>query len=529
MNRLNLRLVVSFSFILISTLCIMWVALLLVLRSNPPNTDSEAIDLAAMLVEANGLFLERFNAEREPVRPRDREDRTTTDMVLRRTLTEQAELNDVRFMIVGGTDCVLWDTPGYGEYPRSLHNQISSDALIDADRRLGDNYQKGTFEEDGETWLFAANPRTTVLENIVPDIVANTFTTSLLPVCEHIDTPDAVLPISVLAAQPFPEHTFGSILGEYDGLFLALVQAVIIGVFFAFVAAFVIVRWISTPLNDVAGAAFAIGQGDYSQRAPIRGPDEVRMVANTFNLMATKVETTQQAQRDFLANVSHDLRTPLTSIQGFAQAISEGVADGEQARHSANIIESEASRMNRMVNDLLELARIQSGRLEMMRKTVDIRRVLQSVGDSLSMKAQHKQVQFDVRLDNLPLIAGDGDRLAQVFTNLTDNAIKHTPSGGAVWLQATVENGGVKIHVADTGEGIPVEDLPRIFERFYQVDKSRAKAQGTGLGLAIAKEIVEAHGGRIWVESVVGQGTQFNVWLPQPSHDPGATVVRMRT
>ena len=128
----------------------------------------------------------------------------------------------------------------------------------------------------------------------------------------------------------------------------------------------------------------------------------------------------------------------------------------------------------------------------------------------------------------MPRIAGDGDRLAQVFTNLVDNAIKHTDSDGQVIVRATLQDNGVLIQIEDTGEGIPKEDLPRIFERFYQVDKSRAKRMGTGLGLAITHEIVAAHAGRIWAESEIGHGTRFNVWLPQPSHDMRDTVIMAR-
>ena len=184
--------------------------------------------------------------------------------------------------------------------------------------------------------------------------------------------------------------------------------------------------------------------------------------------------------------------------------------------------------MNRMVNDLLEIAKIQAGRLEMLRNSIDLQRILQTVGHSLTMKATQKGLDFGFEVDPLPIIAGDGDRLSQVFTNLVDNAIKHTDAGGIVRLRAARVEDGIHVYVQDTGEGIPSEDLPRIFERFYQVDKSRTKRQGTGLGLAISFEIIEAHGGRIWAESSVGEGTVFHVWLPQPSYDPGDTVIRPR-
>jgi signal transduction histidine kinase len=231
----------------------------------------------------------------------------------------------------------------------------------------------------------------------------------------------------------------------------------------------------------------------------------------------------QQAQRDFLANVSHDLRTPLTSIQGFSQAIVEGVtSDPESAQRAAQIIHDEAGRMNRMVESLLDLARIEAGQLDFKAHAVALSDLLQNVGDSLSVKARDKGLGLTLEIPpGLPRIAGDGDRLAQVFVNLLDNAVKHTPAGGQITLRAETDPNGVTIAVQDTGVGIPPDDLPRVFERFYQVDKSRKsdRRSGMGLGLAITKQIVEAHGGVIQVASALGKGTTFTVWLPLPRPD----------
>lgn len=548
MNRLTFRLFLAFSFILVTTLFIMWVALLLVLRANSPNTDSETIELAAILVESTGVVIDQYTVVRienrenqatdnnglEPgERLRDRFDttRVTADMIFRQTLEEQAELNDVRFLLLRDDNCVIWDTDPNAEYPRLLPQDIENESFLDTERRLGTDLYKGSYQEtNGSVWLFVALPRVGILNQVLTANLGTLILRNTDAVCGITESEESTSSISLIAAQTFPEHTIGTILDEYegDGIFLALFQAVIIGLFFAFVASFMFVRWISHPLDQISHTAGAIAAGDYSQRTAISGPHELRLTASAFNQMVEQVEITQQAQRDFLANVSHDLKTPLTSIQGFAQAIYEGVAEGQQAQKSAEIIESEALRMNRMVNDLLELARIQSGRLEMMRSTIDIQRILETVGRSLQIKAQQKSVTLHVDIPRLPHIAGDGDRLAQVFTNLTDNAIKHTASHGEVWLRAETNNTGIQIEVEDTGEGIPAEDISRIFERFYQVDKSRAKRQGTGLGLAISKEIVDAHGGRITVESEVNRGTTFTVWLPQPHHDPGDTVINKR-
>ena len=293
----------------------------------------------------------------------------------------------------------------------------------------------------------------------------------------------------------------------------------------------VISRSVAKPLQGIAAAAGRVAAGDYQQRVPVTGPTEARIVAQAFNEMTAQVQETQQAQQDFLANVTHDLRTPLTSIQGFSQAIMDGVAaQPETAQHSAQIINEEASRLNRLVNDLLDIAKIQAGRLQMLRQAVEVDRLLRMVGESMTIKAQQNNIQLHMQIPALQRIAGDGDRLAQVFTNLVDNAVKHTDPGGQVWLMAKPEQNGILVRVQDTGEGIPQEDLSRIFERFYQVDKSRnrvAQNHGAGLGLSITYEIIRAHGGTIHVESQIGVGTRFNVWLPtlSPEH---STVISQR-
>jgi len=199
-------------------------------------------------------------------------------------------------------------------------------------------------------------------------------------------------------------------------------------------------------------------------------------------------------------------------------------------RKSATIIYDEANRMGRMVSELLDLARIESGQIVMRSESVKIDQVLHSVVEKMMLRAQQNTITLIAEVpEGLPPIGGDGDRLAQVFSNLIDNALKHTPSGGKVTVAARALSGssvvkkgkpwpgGVEVAVSDTGPGIPPEDLSRIFERFYQVDKSRARAKSgasLGLGLAIVKEIVTAHGGSIHAESVVGLGTRFVVTLP---------------
>jgi signal transduction histidine kinase len=321
------------------------------------------------------------------------------------------------------------------------------------------------------------------------------------------------------------------VFGAFGKTFmLPLAQAGLIGLVIAIGLAVLIAGSVARPLQRMSQAARRIAQGDYRQRVQVEGPREVRALAGSFNEMVERVSIAQQTQRDFLANVSHDLRTPLTSVQGFAQAIVDGVAsDPTSAQHAAQIIYDEAARMHRMVESLLDLARIEAGQMDMRQRAVAPSDLLHAIGESLSVRAREKGLTLTLDIfPDLPRIAGDGDRLAQVFNNLLDNALKHTPSGGQILLRAQPAAHGIAVTVQDTGEGIPTEDLPLIFERFYQVDKSRRRDRrsGMGLGLAIVRQIVQMHGGSIHVASTVGQGTTFTVWLPLPAPDLSTISVR---
>ncbi|MFL7812351.1 MAG: ATP-binding protein [Anaerolineales bacterium] len=280
-------------------------------------------------------------------------------------------------------------------------------------------------------------------------------------------------------------------------------------------------NWIAGPLQEMERAARTLSAGEY-QQIPVKGPDEVRALAGAYNEMVGQVKAFQHSQRDFVANVSHELKTPLTSIQGFSGAILDGTVEGGPAlKKAAGIIKTEADRMYRLVVDLLDLARFDAGTVELDRKEIDLENLLQRVGAQLIPQAAQAQVDLRLNIGRLPTCVGDEDRLSQVFTNLVDNALKHTPPGGFVNLTAASRNGQILVDVIDSGEGIPEEHLPRIFERFYKVDGSRRKdgVPSTGLGLAIAQQIIQAHGGGISVRSVLGDGTAFTVALPSVRSD----------
>lgn len=336
------------------------------------------------------------------------------------------------------------------------------------------------------------------------------------------------LPAGVLLVAAAPRTGGLALLGSgtfrevlRDDLLPPLVRAGLLALLAALVLALLMARWISDPLGRMEKAARGMADGVYAP-IPASGPDEVRGLALALNEMGARVQASQLSQRDFVANVSHELKTPLTSIQGFAQAMLDGAADTPESRQqAAQIIYDETGRMHRMVVELLELARLDSGIAGLQRSPLDLGTLLRSILEKFEPQAGRLGVVLQPEISPLPPLTGDADRLAQVFTNLVDNAIQHTPQGQAVTLRARQIGSEVEVSVEDQGPGIPHEDLERIFERFYQVDKARPSRvqRGYGLGLAIAREIVLAHGGIIQAFSnthpdLGTQGSVFMVKLP---------------
>jgi signal transduction histidine kinase len=313
-----------------------------------------------------------------------------------------------------------------------------------------------------------------------------------------------------------PAASLNDVFGD---LTQRLVFAGVIGVGAAMILGLWFARTVASPLHNIARAARSVARGSYQQRVPATGPREVRELAATFNKMTEEVQHSQQTLRDFLANISHELKTPLTSIRGFSEAIQDGTIDDSQGiERSAKVISTESTRVLRLVEELLDLSRIESGQIHMRQENLDLEELFGHVQEIFALRAEESGVRLEIATHGNTQIVGDFERLEQVFNNLLDNAFRHTPRDGVVRIASrSLQPGTVQVTVSDTGQGIPPEHVPHLFERFYRShapESSNGRGKGYGLGLAITREIVRAHGGEIWATSEPGRGTTFVFTLP---------------
>jgi two-component system OmpR family sensor kinase len=276
-------------------------------------------------------------------------------------------------------------------------------------------------------------------------------------------------------------------------------------------------RGLSAPLQRLATAARAVAAGDLSHRVAVSGSAEVAEVSQAFNEMAAGLEQAEQLRRNLMADVAHELRTPLTVLQGNLQAILDGVYPLDEAEVS--VLYDETRLLSRLVDDVRELALAEAGKLNINIQVADPTSVLRGACDSLLATVQAQGINLTIQIPkNLPVVLADPDRVAQVLYNLSMNALQHTPSGGSIAVTAFATEKGLEVVVTDTGEGIAPEHLTHIFDRFWRVDPSRTRDKGwkdsSGLGLAIAQSLISVQGGRIWVESELGEGSAFHFTLP---------------
>ena len=337
----------------------------------------------------------------------------------------------------------------------------------------------------------------------------------------HPDKPGMHLPppwegssVGTFYISPEPSAVFPSPLSLSHAISRFLLWGALLAATVALLLTFFLSRRISAPVKALTLAARQLGHGNLCQRVQSKEKGEVGELAQAFNAMAENLERGEQLRRNMIADTAHELRTPLSNLKGYLEAIHDGVVKPDP--DGIRSLDEEANLLSRLVDDLQELSLAEAGELKLDCQMEDFIKLLKRTAAVRQSQATAKGVLISADLPKkLPLVNIDSRRLSQVLLNLIDNAISHTPQGGIITVSARQLDNWLEVSVEDTGEGIPAEDLPNVFERFYRVDKSRARATGgTGLGLAIAKYFVEAHNGRIQVQSELGKGSRFTFTIP---------------
>ena len=311
---------------------------------------------------------------------------------------------------------------------------------------------------------------------------------------------------------------------SYSGLEQTFLNQVNQGLIWILLAAVLVVSLLSLlvsrnftrPIKSLTAASHNLAEGKRTQLVEVRSSDELGELGKSFNRMSQEIENSERLRKQMTADIAHDLRTPLTVIGGYVEAARDGALDLTPER--LDVLGLEINRLNRLVSDLRTLSQSDSGELIISREAVDPACLLTKIRDVFRLQAEQKGIRLEVgTAEGLPALNGDEGRLMQVLENLVANAIRHTPAGGQIGLSVSpaTDSTALLFKVADNGEGIPAEELPLIFERFHRVDKSRhADSNQSGLGLAIARAIVEAHGGKIWAESLPDSGTTISFEIP---------------
>jgi signal transduction histidine kinase len=320
-----------------------------------------------------------------------------------------------------------------------------------------------------------------------------------------------IIPGIAPGSQPQPFSPEQSFLNHVN---TSLIIAGVVGAAVAILLGLFLTRQFTKPIRALKKGAARIASGDLAYRVDVKSGDEFGELATSFNSMAASLDSSEQSRRRLFADIAHELRTPLSVIGGTVDAMLDGVY--EPNTDNLNSIREETEVLTRLVAELRDLTLAESGHLKLEIEPTNLAELVQRRVSQAEVIARGKNVSLRTDIaEGLPEIEADGRRIEQVVANLLDNALNHTPSGGTVTIAVSADKDGVLVSVSDTGEGIPAEHLPYIFERFYKVDDARSrKTGGAGLGLAIAKQMVELHGGKIWVDSEAGKGSKFSFTLP---------------
>lgn len=318
------------------------------------------------------------------------------------------------------------------------------------------------------------------------------------------------------ALGPVPNEVNDHVNEAFDNAML-IALAIAIGAALIAAAAvswFLSLRFVA-PVRSLAAAAQRIAHGAYGARVSTQGSDELAQLGTAFNEMAATLETTEKRRRELLADLAHELRTPLATVEGYVEGLADGVVPADGG--TWQVLQTEARRLRRLVDDLQKVSHAEARQLDLHITLVDIGSLVAAAAQAAQPAYSAKGIDLVQRLDRrLPRIPIDPDRIGEVLANLLENALRHTPTGGHVEVSAHRHGSAVELAVADSGEGIAPEKLERVFERFYRADSARRRQDGgSGIGLTIARAIVDAHGGRIRAESKgAGRGARFTVTLP---------------
>lgn len=328
----------------------------------------------------------------------------------------------------------------------------------------------------------------------------------------------------VAVAQPFRIGQRGTlvvvigtnlVLIPWADVLVRFAWAIALGILLAALLAGALARRLVGRVEPLQDASRRIAGGDLAARVAVEGDDELTEVASAFNEMARQLEAVRDREREFLVSVGHDLRTPLTTIAGYAEAIEEGRVSEDDLGRVAAVLGTESARLRRLVEDLMLLSRIEAREFGLRPEPVDLAAHLKGVLESFRERADAARVELDEQIESVGMVQVDPDRIAQVVGNLLENALRYTPEAGRVTLGLSAETGGVTVSVSDTGPGIDAADLPHIWERLYVTARYRpVRPEGSGLGLSIVRELVAAMGGSASVTSAPGRGTRITVTLP---------------
>lgn len=304
-------------------------------------------------------------------------------------------------------------------------------------------------------------------------------------------------------------------------VFRFFITAVLVSALISIVLVYIFSLRITRPLKQISNAAKVIAGGEFSRRLSIDTEDEIGELARAFNQMVTALQNLEEMRRGFIANVSHELRTPMTSISGFIEGILDGTIPPEKQKYYLEVVKDEVMRLNRLVNELLDLARMEAGEIHIVTSDFNINELIRRSIIKLENLIVEKNLEIVANFEEEDVfVNADIDAIERVVLNLIHNAVKFTPEAGIICLSTLVQKDRILITVADNGVGMEKEELDIIWDRFYKSDKSRGKDKlGTGLGLAIVKNLVNEHGQDIWVESEVGKGTTFYFTLKRADKD----------